>query len=465
MSSFPNNLFAGKRFAVLGLGRNGLPAARALAAMGAEVVAWDDNVAARVDAADVTLRDLRTDDFAFDALVMSPGIPHVLPAPHPVAARARAWRVPILSDAELLFRAVRLSGSRARFVGITGTNGKSTTTALLAHILARSGRKVAAGGNLGPGSLALKLLPDSGTYVLEMSSYMLERIATLRFDAAAMLNLSADHLDRHGDMVGYVAAKRAVFDRQTADALAVVGVDDEHSREIAQSLRERMARVVTVSGHQPADVSGLQPADVWCDRRVLRDADGVIVPMKEAHALPGAHNAQNAAAAAAIATAFGVSRADVVRGLQSFPGLPHRQQRVATIGGITFVNDSKATNADAAARALGCYDRLVWIAGGIAKEGGIESLTPLFPRIARAFLIGRDAPALAATLAARCVKHEIAGTLDAAVPAAFAAARATGAPVVLLSPACASFDQFSGFDARGDRFAALVSQLARGRAA
>ena len=168
-----------------------------------------------------------TGDFAFDALVMSPGIPHALPMPHPVAARARAWRVPILSDAELLFRAVRRAGSRARFVGITGTNGKSTTTALLAHILARPGGKVAAGGNLGPASLALKLLPDNGTYVLEMSSYMLEQLATLRFDAAAMLNLSADHLDRHGDMAGYVAAKRAIFDRQAADDLALVGVDDD----------------------------------------------------------------------------------------------------------------------------------------------------------------------------------------------------------------------------------------------
>jgi UDP-N-acetylmuramoylalanine--D-glutamate ligase len=457
MSTYPNNLFAGKRFAVLGLGRNGLPAARALVAMGADVVAWDDNVAARVDAPDLMLRDLRSDDFAFDALVMSPGIPHRHPAPHPVAARARAWHVPILSDAELLFRAVRQAGSCARFVGVTGTNGKSTTTAMIAHILAVAGRKVAAGGNLGPASLALRLLPDAGTYVLEMSSYMLERLATFRFDAAVMLNLSVDHLDRHGDMAGYVASKRAIFDRQTGDDLALVGLDDDGSREMAHWLRSRPARVVTVSGSQPADI--------WCERGVLRDGDGMILPMAEAPALPGAHNAQNAAAAAAIAVACGVSRADIARGLRTFSGLAHRQQRVATVGGITFVNDSKATNADAASRALGCYDRLVWIAGGIAKEGGIDSLAPLFPRIARAFLIGRDAPALAATLAARGVRHRIADTLDAAVPLAFAAARAAGAPIVLLSPGCASFDQFSGFDARGERFAALVSQLARGRAA
>jgi len=457
MSAFAKSLFVGRRFAVLGLGRNGLPAARALAAMGADVVAWDDNVAARVDAHDVMLRDLRSDDFAFDALVMSPGIPHAWPAPHPVAQRARAWGVPILSDAELLFRAVRLAGSRARFVGITGTNGKSTTTALLAHVLAGAGRPVAAGGNLGPAALALPLLADDGIYVLEMSSYMLERIATLRFDAAVMLNLSADHLDRHGGMAGYVAAKQAIFDRQAEGDIAVVGVDDDDSRAMLERLRRRAARVITVSGDQPADV--------WSDGGMLRDADGEIISMADAAALPGAHNAQNAAAAAAVAGAFGVSHGDIARGLQSFPGLPHRQQRVAAIGGVTFVNDSKATNADAAARALGCYPRLVWIAGGIAKEGGIEPLASLFPRVARAMLIGRDAPVLAATLAAHGVKHEVCDTLDAAVPAAFAAARAADAPVVLLSPACASFDQFSGFDARGDRFAALVSQLARGRAA
>jgi UDP-N-acetylmuramoylalanine--D-glutamate ligase len=272
-----------------------------------------------------------------------------------------------------------------------------------------------------------------------------------------MLNLSADHLDRHGDMAGYVAAKRLIFDRQAADDLALVGVDDADSRAMADWLRGRSARVLTISGHQPADV--------WCDKGMLHNAEGTILPMKDAPALPGAHNAQNAAAAAGIAGAIGISRGEIARGMRSFPGLPHRQQRLATIGGVAFVNDSKATNADAAARAVGCYDRLVWIAGGTAKEGGIESLAPLFPRIARAFLIGRDAEALAATLAAHGVRHRIAGTLDAAVPLAFAAARAAGAHVVLLSPACASFDQFSGFDARGDRFAALVARLARERSA
>ena len=242
MSRFPSDLFRGRRFAVMGLGRNGLPAARALMAMGAEVVAWDDKAEARAEANDLLLRDLRSEDFAFDALVLSPGIPHQAPKAHPVAERARAWGVPILSDAELLYRAVRQAGSRARFVGITGTNGKSTTTALTAHILTTAGRPAVAGGNLGTAALALELLPDDGCYVLEMSSYMLERLATLRFDAAAMLNLSPDHLDRHGDMVGYMAAKQAVFDRQTAGDLAVVGVDDADSRMLANRLRAKPAR-------------------------------------------------------------------------------------------------------------------------------------------------------------------------------------------------------------------------------
>jgi UDP-N-acetylmuramoylalanine--D-glutamate ligase len=401
----------------------------------------------------VEVADLAACPFDFDALILSPGIPHLLPAPHQVGARARAAGVPILSDAELLFQAVRSAGSRAHFIGITGTNGKSTTTALLAHMLTVAGRTHASGGNLGPAALALPLLPDDGSYVLEMSSYMLERLATLRFDAAAMLNISADHLDRHDDMAGYIRAKRAVFDRQEAGDVAVVGLDDDWSCAMTERLCDRPARVITVSG--------CGPADVWCEAGVLRGATGAILPMAEAAALPGAHNAQNAAAAAAIAMTLGLGHGEIARGLTSFPGLPHRQQRIACIDGITFVNDSKATNADAAARALGCYQRMVWIAGGIAKEGGISALSPLFPRIVRAVLIGRDAPALAATLAAAGVPYDLVSTLEAAVPAAFGAARACGAPVVLLSPACASFDQFSGFEVRGERFAALVHELSR----
>lgn len=437
---WPAGLLAGRRYAVVGLGRNGLPAARALAAMGAEVGVWDDRVEARASAG-LPLHDPAAGLAGYDALVLSPGIPHELPAPHPAAVAARAAGVPIWSDAELLFQAVRAAGSRARFAGVTGTNGKSTTTALLAHILETAGVPNAAGGNLGTAALALPLLGNDGVYVIEMSSYMLERLQTLRFDAAALLNLSADHLDRHGSMAGYIAAKRHIFDRQVAGDAALVGIDDADSAALAV---ER----VTVSGHQRADV--------WCDGAVLRDAAGPILAMAEAPALPGTHNAQNAAAAAAMALALGVDRAAVAQGIAGFAGLPHRQQAVAVVDGVAWVNDSKATNADAAARALACYGRLVWIAGGQAKAGGIEALRPLLPRVAHAELIGRDAAVLAGTLGAAGVPFHVAGTLEAAVPRAAAAARRLGAEVVLLSPACASFDQFSGFEARGDRFRDLV---------
>jgi UDP-N-acetylmuramoylalanine--D-glutamate ligase len=445
-------IFAGRRFAVVGLGRNGLPAAQALLAMGAAVVAWDDQAAAREAALAAGVAVADPDMAGLDGLVLSPGIPHTLPAPHPVAARALAAGVPVLSDAELLFCAVRAAGPAARFAGITGTNGKSTTTALLAHILQAAGRPVAAGGNLGTPALALPLLPQDGVYVLEMSSYMLERLATLRFDAAAMLNLTPDHLDRHGDMAGYARAKRQIFARQTAADTAVVGVDDALSRDMAAALRAGPARLVTVSGEGPAAL--------WPDGTVLRDGTGPVADLAAAAALPGAHNAQNAAAAAALALALGVARPDIARGIASYPGLPHRQEFVAEAAGVIFINDSKATNADSAARALGCYDRVVWIAGGMAKAGGIESLAPFFPRIALALLIGRDAPVLAATLAAHGVPHRQAGTLEAAMAEAWPAARERAAPVVLLSPACASWDQFTGFDQRGDRFRALARAMA-----
>ncbi len=454
MSGFPSSLFAGARFAVVGLGRMGLPAAQALAAMGADVVAWDDSAEARAQAAPLCVEDPAPQIAGFDALVLSPGIPHRLPQPHPAAAAAVAAGVPVWTDAELLYQAVRRKGSKARFAGVTGTNGKSTTTALLAHILAEAGIPAAAGGNLGPAALALPLLPDAGAYALEMSSYMLERLATLRFDAAAMLNLSPDHLDRHGDIEGYAAAKRAIFARQHMPDLAVVGADDPDSDALAASLPGRVLRV-----------SGLHEADLWCEAGVLRDANGPILAMADAPALPGPHNAQNAAAAAALAFHLGAARDAVARGIAIFPGLPHRQRLVAVHDGIAFVDDSKATNADAAARALSCYDRLVWIAGGIAKAGGIASLAPFFPRIAHAVLIGRDAPLLARQLQDGGVPHHVAGTLDAAVPDAFALARRLSVPTVLLSPACASFDQFSGFEARGRRFAALADALQNGKAA
>jgi UDP-N-acetylmuramoylalanine--D-glutamate ligase len=423
-------VFQGARFAVLGLGRAGLPAATALRAMGAQVFVWDD--AALPEG--FTVR--RPSEIAgrLDGLVLSPGIAHVLPKPHPEAAWALANGVPILTDAELLFRAVRLSGSRARFAGVTGTNGKSTTTALLAHILKVAGVPHAAGANLGPAALSLPLLPDDGMYVLEMSSYMLERMVTLRFDVAALLNLSPDHLERHGDMAGYAAAKREIFARADAGCTAVIGVDDEGSRAMAVWLEGRAGRVVRISA---ADMPDLR-----------------------ARALPGAHNAQNAAAAAAMARALGVGAAAIAEGIATYPGLPHRQAEIAVVDGVRCIDDSKATNADAAARAMGCYERFVWIAGGQGKAGGIEPLAPLFARVAKAFLIGRDGAVFAETLTRHGVANDVVGTLQAAVPLALAFARGSGVGVVLLSPAAASFDQFKSFEERGEVFAALARRAA-----
>jgi UDP-N-acetylmuramoylalanine--D-glutamate ligase len=450
VSRFQNNLFAGRRYAVVGLGRAGIAALRALTAMGAIVTGWDDAGYARDQAEreGFLIADPTPDVGDLDALILSPGIPDKLPVPHRIAAAARVAGRPIWTDAELLYQAVRGAGSRARFAGITGTNGKSTTTSLLAHILQTARVPHAAGANLGPAALSLPLLPDSGVYVLEMSSYMLERLATLRFDAAVMLNLSPDHLDRHGDMAGYEAAKRQVFARQTDADAAIIGIDDAPSAAMQAATRSSIS------------ISGTRAADVWCDRGMLRDRNGVIANMAEAHALPGVHNAQNAAAAAAAAMALGVPRGAIGDGIKDFPGLAHRQELVGVVDGVRFVNDSKATNADAAARALACYRRVIWIAGGIAKEGGIAPLAELFPRVAHAFLIGRDATSFAAELARHHVACSIVETLDRAVPQALRAAHETNADGVLLSPAGASFDQFSGFEARGTRFRDLVRMLA-----
>lgn len=438
--------FQGERIAVVGLGRAGLPAARRLAEWGAEVTVWDDREAARAEATGLRVADPAL-DFRFDSLLLSPGIPHLLPSAHPAAAAARAAGAPILVDVEYLHRAVRAAGSAARFAGITGTNGKSTTTALLGHILATAGLPVAIGGNLGPAALDMPILPDAGIYVLEMSSYMLERIDGLRFNTAVMLNLSPDHLDRHGDMAGYAAAKARIFARAQPSDLRVLGDDDALTRAI-------LPDALRVSGEHRC------PGGLWAEGGILRDETGVILDLARAPNLPGSHNAQNAAAACAMALGLGVPRAALAPALASYPGLPHRAELVGTHRGVRFINDSKATNADSAARALASHDRVVWIAGGTGKEGGIEPLAPWFGRVAHALLIGRDGPAFAATLATAGVPHTLLETLEQAVPAAAGLAFGGAAPVVLLSPAAASWDQFTGFDARGDRFRALVQELA-----
>ncbi|AQS88893.1 UDP-N-acetylmuramoyl-L-alanyl-D-glutamate synthetase [Neoasaia chiangmaiensis NBRC 101099] len=450
-ATFPTDLLAGRHYAVLGLGRNGAAVVTALLQMGASVQAWDDRHAELPAHPRLTVAPFN-DLVTADALILSPGIPHQRPRPHPVADMARAAGIPIFSDAELLFQAVRASGSAARFVSITGTNGKSTTTALLAHILSDAGIPNAAGGNLGTASLALPRLPDNGVYVIEMSSYMLERLGSYHASAACLLNLSPDHLDRHGDMAGYIAAKEHVFDHMSSGDLAVIGVDDPDSAALATRTARRGIPVARVSATgQGAEFSSIDGS--------LIHRGQTIFDMRAVPSLPGSHNAQNALAVWAMAAHLGLDDATISRGLRTYPGLAHRLERVGVLDGITFVNDSKATNAEAAEKALRCYDRVIWIAGGTAKAGGIEMLAPFFDRIAQAFLIGQDATLLGETLARHDIPFENVGTLARAVPAAFQAAKASGVRTVLLSPACASFDQFSSFEARGSQFIHLFGNL------
>jgi UDP-N-acetylmuramoylalanine--D-glutamate ligase len=451
----------GQRIAVMGLGKSGLAAARALAAGGAEVLAWDDGAGGRkaAEAAGLALTDLNTADFsAITALVLSPGIPHTFPAPNPVAARAKAAGVPIIGDIELLRRA----RPEATYVGITGTNGKSTTTALAGHILAAAGRRIQVGGNLGTPVLTFDPLDRGDVYVLEMSSYQLELTPSLGFDAAVLLNITPDHLDRHGGMDGYIAAKRRIFARGAyagaALPVAVVAVDDAPCTGMADALEAEGGRKVVRISSQRAVPGGVYAAGGL----LIDDTEGTarrILELSRATALPGAHNWQNAAAAYALCRAVGVPADTIAEAMVGFPGLAHRQQLVATLDGVRFINDSKATNADAAAKALGCYDDLYWIVGGRPKETGLDGLEGFMPRVRRAFLIGEASDAFARWLDGRAA-YERCGTLERAVPAAFAAAKAAGSGVVLLSPACASFDQFPNFEVRGDAFTTAVRALA-----
>lgn len=451
---FSPTLFTGHSYAILGLGKNGIAAAQRLLAMGASVQLWDDQPNKREDIQQELKPYLApfTAMHFFDALVLSPGIPHHSPKPHPIAQSAQNANIPIISDAELLYHAIKASHSKARFVAITGTNGKSTTTVLLSHLLSEAGIPNAAGGNLSPAALALPYLEDNGVYVLEMSSYMLERLPSFTANIACLLNFTPDHLERHGDMQGYVTAKLHIFDRQSKHDLAVIGVEDELCRKVAQDLSTTTIPVITISGQN-------SKAKFWVENHILQDTKGEIADLTKAPLLPGDHNAQNAAAATAMALALGVKRKEIQHGLSSFTGLAHRQRPVATINSVTFINDSKATNADAASKALTCYHELVWIAGGIAKTNGIDDLAPYFPQIKLALLIGKDAPLFAECLQQYNVNYQVVETLDRAVPIAFEYAKSHHIDTVLLSPACASFDQFNSFEERGEMFTHLVTQL------
>ncbi len=444
--------FEGRRIAVFGLGRSGLTAARALRAGGALPVLWDDSVSSRMqaEAEGFAVEDLTTADWSgFAALVLSPGAPLTHPKPHWTVDKAKAAGLEVIGDIELFARALAAppEGERPKVVAITGTNGKSTTTALIGWVLKQAGMAVHVGGNIGIGVLALTEPTADAVYVVEVSSYQLDLTTTFAPDVAILTNISPDHLDRHGGMEGYVAAKRRIFARA---GLALVGVDDAWGRDTASQLRSDGRTVVSVCTSGAA-------ADVTAAAGELITADGRI-DLTKARSLPGNHNAQNAAFAYAAARALGVPHDKAVKGLMSFPGLAHRMETVGQLGRVRFVNDSKATNADAARQALSSYDRSFWIAGGRAKAGGIDDLEDLFPRVVEAFLIGEAAGPFAARLGD--TPHRISGDMATAVRQAYEAAAATGRDeVVLLSPAAASFDQYPDFEARGEAFRAAVLAL------
>ena len=464
--------FEGRRIAVFGLGRSGLTAARALKAGGALSVLWDDSVSSRMqaEAEGFVVEDLTAADWSgFAALVLSPGAPLTHPKPHWTVDKAKAAGVEVIGDIELFARAIAALPERERpkVVAITGTNGKSTTTALIGWVLKQAGLTVHVGGNIGIGVLALPEPTPGAVYVIEVSSYQLDLTTSFAPDVAILTNVSPDHLDRHGGMEGYVAAKARIFRAQGPDGLALVGVDESWGRAVAADLAAANRHLTTVStsvhpreGGDPdlgggafAGMHGIEAGD-----GLLKVRGEASVGLSAARSLPGRHNAQNAAFAYATARALGVNHDAAVEGLMTFPGLAHRMEEVARLGRVRFINDSKATNADAARQALASYERSFWIAGGRAKAGGIDDLEDLFPRVVEAFLIGEAAGPFAARLGE--TPHRISGDMASAVKAAAEAAAATGRDeVVLLSPAAASFDQYPDFEARGEAFRAAVLAL------
>ncbi len=457
----PITTFAGKKVAVFGLGSSGLISASALLAGGADVIAFDDESAsiAKARAGGIPITDLRQADWSkIAALVLAPGVPLTHPAPHWVVQLAKKANVAVIGDVELFCRERRHDAPRAPFVAITGTNGKSTTTALIAHLTASAGIDTQLGGNIGTAILSLAPPQAGRVHVIECSSYQIDLAPSLDPSVGILINLSEDHLDRHGSMQNYAAVKERLVSGVPDDGTAIVAVDDEWCEKIAVRLAQAGKRVVQISIRRKLSHGLYVEAG-----RIMRARDGefsVIAELDGIGSLRGLHNAQNAACATAAALALGLDEAAIQAGLRSFPGLPHRMEEIGRRGAVLFINDSKATNADSAAQALACFSDIFWIAGGRPKTGGIESLRPFFPRIRKAYLIGEAAEQFAATLD-DAVPHEITASLDRALAAAARDAASSPArePVVLLSPACASFDQYRNFEVRGDAFRTLVQEL------
>jgi UDP-N-acetylmuramoylalanine--D-glutamate ligase len=458
----PITTFAGEKVAVFGLGGSGLVSASALLAGGADVVGDDDNEqsVANANAAGIPTADLRAADWSrIAALVLAPGVPLTHSAPHWTVRLAQQAAVPVIGDIELFCREREHRAPGSPFVAITGTNGKSTTTALVAHLAASAGLDAQVGGNIGTAILSLappyaSPTQPSRVHVIECSSYQIDLAPSLDPSIGILINLSEDHLDRHGTMEHYAAVKERLVAGVPRGGTAIVGVDDEWCQEIAGRLELARKGVVRVSVRRR--LSG----GLYVERQRIMREGMALADVSGIGSLRGLHNAQNAACATAAALALGIEPATIQAGLRSFPGLAHRMEEVGRRGTVLFVNDSKATNADSAAQALACFNDIFWIAGGKAKTGGIESLRKYFPRIRKAYLIGEAAKEFAATLNGE-VPREINGTLERALAAAAAdsEASASSEPVVLLSPACASFDQYRNFEVRGDAFRDLVRAL------
>jgi UDP-N-acetylmuramoylalanine--D-glutamate ligase len=455
---FAATTFKGKRIAIFGLARSGLSCATALLQGGAAVFAWDDSDPAqeKAKAEGLPVTNLHTVDFkTIDALVLSPGVPLTHPEPHWTVLKAKAAGVEIIGDTEIFAREAQAAG--ARIVAITGTNGKSTSTALTGHVLKHGNLDVHVGGNIGLAVFNLPQPQPNRIYVLELSSFQIDLMPSLHPSVGVLTNLSPDHLDRHGAMENYAAVKARMFAKMGQGDCAVVGVDDHWSKAIADGVSaDAELRRVSVLHNLDDGVSAVD--GILRDRR-----NGKIfgeIDLRGMSALRGAHNWQNAAVAYAVAQNLGLTVDNIAYAMRSFPGLAHRMQQIATSSRVLFVNDSKATNADAAEKALASFDDIYWIAGGISKTGGIESLKPYFHKIRHAFLIGVAADDFAKTLG-NAVPHEVSGTIDVAVELAATKAAGSNArnPVVLFSPACSSFDQFKNFEVRGDAFVAAVSRL------
>ena len=457
--------FEGKRVAIFGLGRSGLSAARALKAGGAEPVLWDDKVASTAAAMKegFTVEDLKKADWHdFDALMLSPGVPLTHPEPHWTVRLAKAANVQVLGDIELFARTLARipAHKRPKVIAITGTNGKSTTTALIGHILKVAGKDVHVGGNIGIGVLDLEEMHAGAIYVIETSSYQLDLCLTFKPDVAVLMNFSPDHLDRHGGMEGYILAKKRIFMNQDKGQTAVIGADDDYSAALISEMRVNYpVKLIPISSRRTLGQGVYAINGMLYDGTTVRARQ--IVDLKTIRTLTGRHNWQNAAAAYSACKALGVESDAIVAGMRSFPGLAHRMQEIGRIGRVRFINDSKATNADAARQAMSSYDSFFWIAGGRAKAGGIEELRDLYPRIKHAFLIGESAELFEKTIgaAAPCTQSRL---LFTAVAQAYAQAeKSAKEEIVLFSPACASFDQFTDFEARGDAFKDAVLEISK----